>query len=62
MRVALKFAVVEDQRPQREIGAAAGITASRMSDIVRGWANPTDAEQSRLAAVLERDKRELFSE
>lgn len=62
MRRALKMAVVASEESQRQIGVAADIGETRISRIVRGWTNPTEAEKQALAEVLGRPVAELFPE
>jgi hypothetical protein len=52
MRVALKAAIFATGHSQRQVAAAAGVPENKLSEIVRGWADPSPSEQQALARVL----------
>ena len=52
MRVALKAAIFASGNSQRQVAAAAGVHENKLSEIVRGWADPSPAEQQALTQVL----------
>jgi transcriptional regulator with XRE-family HTH domain len=60
MRFGLKAAILQAGLSQRQTGKLADIPENRLSTIVRGWANPTAEERSRLAAVLGKSETALF--
>lgn len=62
MRQALKHAFVASGKSQRQAAVEAPINEWRVSRIVRGWTNPTEAEKLALAEVLGRPVAELFPE
>ena len=68
MRPALKSVMFASGRSQRQIAARANIPENKLSEIVRGWADPTDAERAALirelgcsADVFDRDALEARS-
>ena len=61
MRINLKVAILETGQTQRQI--AFGVMAeSRLSEIVRGWTDPTEREQELLSEALGRDAAGLFDQ
>ena len=52
MRVALKVAIFASGNSQRQVAAAAGVPENKLSEIVRGWADPSPAERQALTQVL----------
>jgi len=60
MRMALKIALLESHRTQRDIAREAGLPESRVSDIVRGWANPRVEEAQALSKTLDISIAQLF--
>jgi hypothetical protein len=60
--MALKIAILESHLTQRMLAREAGMPESRLSDIVRGWADPREVEREALARVLNRPMAELFQE
>jgi hypothetical protein len=62
MNVPLKLAIVASGVSQRKVAWDAGLSESRLSDIVRGWSAPRDWERASLAHVLGRDESSIFSE
>ncbi|HZO57055.1 MAG TPA: helix-turn-helix transcriptional regulator [Bryobacteraceae bacterium] len=59
-RLNLKIAIVASGKSQRQIAAACGVPENRLSEIVRGWAEPRDREREALAAVLGKPADDLF--
>jgi len=49
----LRLKRVSQRRSQREVARAAGMRASRLSEIECGWLNPHEDELRRLLNVLE---------
>ena len=60
--LALKIAILESGLSQIEVATAADLHESRMSQIVNGWREPTDAERKLLARILKRKPADLFPE
>lgn len=60
MRENLKIAIIRDGRTQRQVAAKCGISENRFSAIVRGWFNPREDEQKRIARALGHSIAELF--
>jgi transcriptional regulator with XRE-family HTH domain len=58
--IPLKVAMLESGLEQGEIAKLARIHQTRLSQIVRGRAQPTRSEQLRLAGVLQRPVRDVF--
>jgi hypothetical protein len=58
--VALKVAILQSGQTQREIGWAASISETRLSDIVRGYVLATAIERKALAKTLRRPIDVLF--
>jgi transcriptional regulator with XRE-family HTH domain len=58
--LALKIAIIESGLSQVDIAKAAELHESRLSQIVNGRREPTDAEQKVLARVLRRKAALLF--
>jgi hypothetical protein len=52
MRVALKAAIFASGNTQRQVAAAAGLPENKLSEIVRGWVDPTQAERAVLVRIL----------
>lgn len=52
MRLGLKLKIIASGKSQRQIGAETGIPENRISEIVRGWADPRDTEMAELIRVL----------
>jgi transcriptional regulator with XRE-family HTH domain len=48
----IKFARLTKRVLQRELAAALDISASRLSDLERGWKTPTEQELAQLCAYL----------
>ena len=61
MNQELKLALLRDRRPQYVVAREAAISETRLSRIVTGRIEPTEAEKSCLARVLTRDVGDLFS-
>ena len=62
MRLALKIAILAAGKTQRQVSAETRIPENRMSEIVRGWAEPRDDERAALAQALGRPvSAELFA-
>ena len=62
MRLTLKLAILAGGKTQRQIAADARLSENRLSDIVRGWAEPRADEKQALAHVLNQDVGVLFDE
>ncbi len=60
MRIALKLAILEADKTQREVAFACDIAESRLSEIVRGWADPNEHQRNAIAEALGRPVAELF--
>ena len=60
MNVSLKVAIVASGKSQRRIAWDAGISETRLSDIVRGWSEARDWERESIAHVLQCDASSLF--
>lgn len=57
---ALKRAIFDSGRKQREIAAAAGLREDHFSRIVNGRVNPTDTERAAIASALGRPVADVF--
>ena len=62
MRLGIKAALLQRGLSQREVCRITGIPENKMSSIVNGWAQPSEAERSRIAAVLRQPERVLFGD
>jgi transcriptional regulator with XRE-family HTH domain len=62
VRIPLKVAIVAKGYSQRELARDADISEQRISEIVRGWTNPTPAERDRLATLLRQPASVLFDD
>ena len=62
MRLALKIAILASGKSQRQTAAAAGLSENRLSEIVRGWADPRDDERESLARILSQPAPALFDQ
>jgi transcriptional regulator with XRE-family HTH domain len=60
--LALKIAILESGFSQLEVAKAADIPESRLSHLVNGHREPSDAEARILARVLKRKPKQLFPE
>jgi len=60
INLTLKIAILESGLSQQEVAKAIGIHESRMSQIVNGWRESTDAERKALARLLKRKATDLF--
>ena len=60
IRKALKVAILDAGKSQRQIAAECGIHENRISSIVRGWIEPRDTEREAIAAALGKSIDELF--
>ena len=60
MRLALKIAILEAGKTQRQVGAECEISENRMSDLVQGWREPRSEKRVRLAAALKCPEERLF--
>jgi len=58
--LALKIAILESGLSQLEVAKAADIHESRLSHLVNGHKEPSDAEQRALGRVLKRKPAQLF--
>ena len=58
--IALKIAIVESGLSQVDIADAVDLHESRLSQIINGRREPTEAEQKALARVLKRKPAQLF--
>lgn len=62
MRVGLKAAIMARGWTQRHFSRVAEIPENRVSELVRGWVEPTDAERVRIARLLNQSPDVLFAE
>jgi len=60
MDLRLKVAVWRSGRTQRAIARQTDIAETRLSDLVRGWKQPTEREQVALAVALGESVDALF--
>lgn len=60
--VALKAAIFESPLFQDDIAAKTGIHYSKLSRIIHGKTEPSDAERKAIARVLKRSVHDLFPE
>lgn len=58
--VALKVAIVQSGKRQRQISIVSRIPEQRLSGIVTGRVEPTDTEKAALARALKKSIDELF--
>jgi|tagenome__1003787_1003787.scaffolds.fasta_scaffold13697914_1 hypothetical protein len=58
----LKFAILEVSPSQRQFAAENDFAENRLSDIVRGWVEPTDDEARRLSRATRKPVAELLGE
>jgi transcriptional regulator with XRE-family HTH domain len=61
MRIAFKLAILASGKSQRQLAVETGIPESRMSELVRGWKSPSEAETSLLTTALQRPAAVLFA-
>ena len=61
MRLAFKMAIFASGKSQRRLAADVGMSENRLSEIVRGWREPSQDEVRRLAAALNRPVEALLS-
>jgi plasmid maintenance system antidote protein VapI len=60
MRLNLKLAILSSGKTQREIARECEIPEPRLSEIVRGWREPTPQERERLVGTLKQPGEKLF--
>lgn len=60
MNLPLKIAILESGLSQLEVAKAADMHESRMSHLVNGHREPSDAERKALARILKRKVSDLF--
>jgi transcriptional regulator with XRE-family HTH domain len=60
--LALKIAIVESGLSQIEVAKAVDLHESRLSHIINGHREPSEAERKALARVLKRKPAQLFPE
>lgn len=60
--LALKIAIVQSERSQIDVAKDADIPESRLSKLVNGHDEPTEAERKALARILKRRASTLFPE
>ena len=60
MNMPLKLAILESRRSQIAIAKAARIHESKLSRIIRGHDEPTDAEKKAIARALRRKVDDVF--
>lgn len=58
----LKLAVMRSGLTQARVAMAIGKDPAWFSKVVKGYIDPTDEDQIKIASVLERDKSDLFGE
>jgi transcriptional regulator with XRE-family HTH domain len=58
--LALKIAIVESGRSQADVAADIGMHDTKLSMIVNGRREPSDAERKAIARVLKRKPSQLF--
>jgi transcriptional regulator with XRE-family HTH domain len=61
MRIGLKLAIIQAGKTQRQVASESDIPENRLSELVRGWAEPRDSERAALAHVLNRTVEDLFT-
>lgn len=62
MRLNLKIAMLTTGKSQRQVAWQSGISENRLSQIVQGWVEPTQREQTAIAAALREAPENLFPE
>jgi transcriptional regulator with XRE-family HTH domain len=62
LNVALKVALIATGKKQKQIAKRVKISEPRLSTIVRGHDDPTEAERARLSEFLGKPISELFPE
>jgi transcriptional regulator with XRE-family HTH domain len=63
MRMHLKLAILAAGKTQRQVAAETKLLSeNRLSEIVRGWVQPSDAEKKALAQSLNRPVSVLFGD
>ena len=61
LNLQLKMSILAAGYPsQRDFAYRIGIDARRLSDIVRGWVEPTAAQRAAIAAALGKSEEYLF--
>lgn len=60
--LALKIAIVESGLSQVDVAEAVDLHESRLSQIINGRREPSDAERKAIARVLKRKPAQLFPE
>jgi transcriptional regulator with XRE-family HTH domain len=58
--LALKIAILESGKSQVDVAEAADIHETKMSNIVNGRREPSDAERRAIARILKRKPGDLF--
>jgi hypothetical protein len=60
VNIPLKVAIVRSGMKQRKVAWDAGLSDSRLSDIINEWTAPRAWERAAIASVLRREESELF--
>jgi transcriptional regulator with XRE-family HTH domain len=60
MRVGLKAAIMARGFTQRQFSRLSNIPENRVSELIRGWTDPTEAERSLLGKLLDQPADALF--
>ncbi len=62
MNMALKVAILQSGKTQREIAEEIGLSEGYLSRFVRGWEQPNPDQQKAIAKALKAKPAELFAE
>jgi transcriptional regulator with XRE-family HTH domain len=60
LRLNLKTAILATGKSQRQFAADHGFSENRISELVRGWAEPTDEEARKIARATRKPVADLF--
>lgn len=61
MRVGLKAAIMARGLTQRQFSKISDIPENRISELIRGWTDPTPAERARVSKLLNVSADSLFA-
>jgi plasmid maintenance system antidote protein VapI len=61
VRIGLKAAIMGKGWTQREFSRVSGCPENRLSELVRGWTDPTPMERARFVKLLQQPEDALFN-
>lgn len=62
MNMALKVAILQSGKTQREVAEEIGISEGYLSRFVRGWEQPNEEQRKAIAKALRTKADQLFAE